>query len=131
MTFNELVDQKNYTVYRLSKDTGLAKTTIYDIYSGKSNLLDCSGRILLQLSKCLGIKIEELLKLSQTTGNSFYDKNIPEFLKTSITNYKNSVKKESSLVDCYWDELNSSINVAETEHLITKEQANYLRNKYL
>lgn len=33
-------------------------------------------------------------------------------------------------MDCYSDQLNSSINVAEVEHLISKEQADRLRARY-
>ena len=65
MTFNDLLIKKNFTVYKLSKVSGVAKTTIFDIASGKSNILDCSGRNLLKLSKCLGVTIEYLLKLDQ------------------------------------------------------------------
>jgi len=131
MTFGDLLIKKNYTVYRLSKESGVPKTTIFDISSGKSNLLDCSGRNLLKISKCLGVSIEDLLSLDQELYNPTYDKNIPAFLAESIDNIKKAKKKKSSLLDCYLDEANSSINVCEIENLISKEQADYLRKKYL
>ena len=131
MTFGDLLIKKNYTVYRLSKESGVPKTTIFDISSGKSNILDCSGRNLLKISKCLGVSIEDLLSLDQELYNPTYDKNIPVFLVESIDNIKKAKKKKSSLIDCYLDETNSSINVCEIENLISKEQADYLRKKYL
>ena len=131
MTFSDLLINKNYTVYKLSKDSGVPKTTIFDISSGKSNILDCSGRNLLKLSKCLGLSVEDLLNLDQELYNPTYDKNIPVFLAESINNLKKAKKKNNSLMDCYLDETNSSINVCEVENLISKEQANYLRKKYL
>ena len=131
MTFGDLLIKKNYTVYRLSKESGVPKTTIFDISSGKSNLLDCSGRNLLKISKCLGVSIEDLLSLDQELYNPSYDKNIPAFLAESIDNIKKAKKKKSSLLDCYLDETNSSINVCEIENLVSKEQADYLRKKYL
>ena len=131
MTFGDLLIKKNYTVYRLSKESGVPKTTIFDISSGKSNLLDCSGRNLLKISKCLGVSIEDLLSLDQELYNPTYDKNIPAFLAESIDNIKKAKKKKSSLLDCYLDEANSSINVCEIENFISKEQADYLRKKYL
>ena len=131
MTFGDLLIKKNYTVYRLSKESGVPKTTIFDISSGKSNLLDCSGRNLLKISKCLGVSIEDLLSLDQELYNPTYDKNIPAFLAESISNLKKAKKKKSSLIDCYLEETNSSINVCEIENLISKEQADYLRKKYL
>lgn len=131
MTFGDLLIKKNYTVYKLSKESGVPKTTIFDISSGKSNLLDCSGRNLLKISKCLGVSIEDLLSLDQELYNPSYDKNIPAFLAESIDNIKKAKKKKSSLIDCYLDETNSSINVCEIENLVSKEQADYLRKKYL
>ena len=120
MTFGDLLIKKNYTVYRLSKESGVPKTTIFDISSGKSNLLDCSGRNLLKISECLGVSIEDLLSLDQELYNPTYDKNIPAFLAESIDNIKKAKKKKSSLLDCYLDEANSSINVCEIENLISK-----------
>ena len=131
MTFGDLLINKNLTVYKLSKDSGVPKTTIFDISSGKSNILDCSGRNLLKLSKCLELSIEDLLNLEQELYNPQYDKNIPTFLAESINNLKKARKKKSSLLDCYLDEVNSSINVCEVENLISKEHADYLRKKYL
>ena len=55
---------------------------------------------------------------------------LPEFLLDSISEYRKAVRKESTLLDCYSDQLNSSINVAEVEHLISKEQADRLRARY-
>ena len=56
---------------------------------------------------------------------------VPEFLKEGIILVKKGRKKNDLLLDCYLDELNSSINVCEVESLISKEQADYLRNKFL
>lgn len=94
MTFGDLLINNNLTVYKLSKVSGVPKTTIFDISSGKSNILDCSGRNLLKLSKCLGVSIEDLLKLDQELYNPTYDKNIPSFLAESINNIKKAKKKE-------------------------------------
>ena len=131
MTFSDLLINKNLTVYKLSKDSGVPKTTVFDISSGKSNILDCSGRNLLKLSKCLGVSIEDLLNLDQELYNPVYEKNIPAFLAESIKNMKKAKRNKTSLFDCYLDEVNSSINVCEVENLISKEQADYLRKKYL
>ena len=131
MTFSDLLINNNLTVYKLSKDSGVPKTTIFDISSGKSNILDCSGRNLLKLSKCLGVSIEDLLNLDQELYNPVYEKNIPGFLAESIKNMKKAKRNKTTLFDCYLDEINSSINVCEVENLISKEQADYLRKKYL
>lgn len=131
MTFEELLNQKNLTVYKLSKLSSVPRTTIFDISSGKTNIMDCTGRNLLALSKTLNVSIEKLLSLDRELYNPIYEKNIPAFLSEEIESMKKAKRSNSSILDCYLDEINSSINVCEIENLISKEQANYLRNKYL
>lgn len=55
--------------------------------------------------------------------------NLPVWLEQSIQEYQE--QKDSSLWDCVYCELQSDINVAEVEQLISSEQAWYLRGKYL
>ena len=66
-------------------------------------------------------------------GNKFeqdeLEVNLPKWLSESIDTYQNG--KDSSLWDCLYCELQSDINVAEQEQLITTEQAWFLRKKYL
>ena len=131
MTFNELLNKKKFTIYKLSKESGVAKTTLFDIGSGKSNILDCTARNLLKISNVLKVSIEDLIQLEPTIHNPTFERNVPEFLLESIENIKKAKRKKSSLLDCYLDETNSSINVCEVENLISKEQADYLRKKYL
>lgn len=131
MTITELLDQKEFTIYKLSKVSGISKTTLFDIFSGKSNILDCRLRVILKLSKVLGVSINELVSLEPVLYNPSYEENLPEFLLEDIKFIKNKKNKNNPLYDCYLDETNSSINVCEIENLISKEQAVYLRNKYL
>ena len=126
MTFLDLLAEKKTTVYSLSLDSGVPKTTLTDIASGKANILECSGKTLLAISKSLHISIEELLELEREEAKTL----LPGFLLDSISEYRKALRKESTLIDCYSDQLNSSINVAEVEHLISKEQADRLRARY-
>ena len=75
--------------------------------------------------------LEDLLNNDQEIYNPTYETNISDFLVNSIKNLKKAKRTNSSLLDCYLDETNSSINVCEVENLISKEQADYLRKKYL
>ena len=72
-----------------------------------------------------------LLSLKPELYNPVFEKNIPAVLKDSLNMFKRKRRTDNSLIDCYYDELNSTINVCEIEQLITKEQADYFRNKYL
>lgn len=126
MTFLDLLADKKTTVYSLSLDSGVPKTTLADISSGKADILECSGKTLLAISKSLGVSIEDLLSLEREEAKSL----LPKFLLDAISEYRKAIRKDSTLVDCYSDQLNSSINVAEVEHLISKEQADRLRARY-
>ncbi len=62
MTINELLADKNITKYRLSKESGIAYTTINDICSGKARLEKCSAETIYRISKVLDVSMESLIK---------------------------------------------------------------------
>ena len=131
MTFNDLLIQKNMSVYRLSKESGVAKTTLFDIASGKSDLMDCNGGNLLKIARTLKMSIEDILSLDKEPYNPLLEQDLPSFLDESIKKLKRKRRTGDPMLDCYYDEVNSSINVCETEKMISVEQADYLRKKYL
>ena len=126
MTFLDLLSEKKTTVYSLSIDSGIPRTTLTDIASGKADILKCSGKTLLAISKSLNVSIEDLLSLEREEAKTL----LPGFLLDSIKEYRKAIRKDSTLIDCYSDQLNSNINIAEVENLISKEQANRLRTRY-
>ena len=126
MTFLDLLSEKKTTVYSLSIHSGIPRTTLTDIASGKADILECTGKTLLAISKSLNVSIEDLLSLEREEAKTL----LPGFLLDSINEYRIVIRKDSTLIDCYSDQLNSSINVAEVENLISKEQANRLRLRY-
>ena len=126
MTFKDFLAEKGITVYRLSKISGLPKTTLNDIATSKVDLFDCSGRTLQRISSALGITIEMLLSLEPEEAPSA----LPGFLNESISDYRKALRKRNTLIDCCLDQLNRSINVAEVENLIAKETASRLRKRY-
>lgn len=127
MTFLDLITNKHLSVYKLSLLSGVPKTTLHDIASGKSDILLCNGKTLLSLSKILGISIEDLISLEKDVDTS----KLPSFLSDSITQLRKAIRTDSSLLDCYYDQLNSDINVAEVEGLISQNMASSLRGRYL
>lgn len=60
-----------------------------------------------------------------------YEINLPKYLKDDIERVIKGRKEKSKLLDCFLDELYGSINSAYYSNEITKEQADYLRYKYL
>lgn len=147
MYFQTLLEQKNISKYYLSKISGVPKTTVIDICAGRSSIERCSAKTVLLLAQALGCTMEYLMQLDTIacdyeveTGlpcnKSYLECGVPPYLKTSIENMKTSWAiedrgEEDANWDLYWCELNADINSAEIDQVISKEQAQYLRKKYL
>ncbi|MBL7576469.1 hypothetical protein SAMN00017477_0093 [Peptoniphilus asaccharolyticus DSM 20463] len=59
------------------------------------------------------------------------ERTLPEYLQKDINAYKEGIRTKSTVIDCLWGELYGSINSAQYDFLISKEEADYLRKKYL
>ena len=144
MDLQTLLDQRHITKYHLSKTSGIPKTTIMDICAGRSEIEKCTAKTVCQLAKALDCTMEEIMELSSpydhSTGlpkdKAYFECELPPFLKESIDAMKKAQSKIGNGEEYYeWDcdfcDLQSSINVAEVEQLISPDQAWYLREKYL
>lgn len=147
MNLQTYLNLKNITKYHLSKISGVPKTTVIDICSGKSSLQNCSARTVWQLAKALGCTMEDMMewdniedRYNTKTGlplsQSYFECGLPLYLQKSIKNMSASWEiEDSGKKDYHWDiawsELNADINSAESGQEISTEQAWYLREKYL
>ena len=144
MGLQSLLDQKHISKYHLSKVSGVPKTTIMDICAGRSDIERCSAKTVQLLAKALDCTMEELMELSDSydslTGlpkdKSYLERGLPPFLQESIEAMKSAWLKldrgEKYLRwDCDYCTLQSDINNAEVNQVISPEQAWYLREKYL
>lgn len=145
MTLQTLLDRENITKYQLSKISGVPKTTVIDICSGKTSIQKCTAKTVQQIAKALNRSMEEIMELDNgeyhhdtgmPTDETHFECGLPEYLKQSLDNMKQSWEivdsgKKDLHWDIYWCELNADINSAEVENLISSEQAWYLRRKYL
>ena len=145
MNLSTLLSEKQMTMYRLSKLSGVAKTTVLDICSGKSEIGNCNAKTVFQLAKTLGCSMEDLMRLDTShydmqTGlpedMSYLEKGLPPYLEKSLAAMRRSWEiKDNGGEDIHWDlywcELNADINSAENERSISRQQAWYLRDKYL
>lgn len=75
MTLDDILSEKGDTIYRLSKTSGISKTKLFDIFSSKSNILDCRLRVVSKLSKILGMSIEKIISL-EPIYNPVFDSSI-------------------------------------------------------
>lgn len=62
MIVNDLLEKENMSRYRLSKESGVAMTTITDICSGKADLDKCAAGTLYKIAKALGVTVDSLLE---------------------------------------------------------------------
>lgn len=142
MRINEIIIQSGITKYRLAKISGVPHATLNDLCSGKSQIEKCSGETLYRLAKALKVSIEMLLESAmeqkieyervQQLRERSYEFGLPKYLQQDLDAFKEGLRTKSSLIDCLWSELYSSINIAEiNEGSITQEHANYLRSKFL
>lgn len=140
MTLNGLIKEKGISRYRLSKMSGVPWATLSDICSGKAKFERCSAATLSKMSKALEISMEELLLLETGNGmdadgkpkdKEYLETGLPESLKHSLDEYIQGEREQVSHMDCLWGELYGSINACQWGGRITKEQADYLRKKYL
>ena len=134
MSLQTILSDKNMSMYRLSQLSGVPKTTVIDICSGKSSIENCNAKTVLQLSKALGCTMEDIMQAADS--NNHYEAGLPAYLCTSLNKMKAAIKKiergeEYLRYDCDYCELQSDINTAEVGGEISPDQAWYLRNKYL
>ena len=144
MNLQEYLNQQHISKYHLSKISGVPKTTIMDICAGRSDIGSCSARTVQQLAKALNCTMEDIMDMASPYASdtglpkdlSYFEENLPPFLKLSIENMKDAQEKlvngeEYYLWDCDFCDLQSSINQAEACQIISPDQAWYLREKYL
>ena len=145
MNLQTMLNQRQMSMYRLSKISGVPKTTVIDICSGKSSIDGCNAKTVFQLSKALGCSMEDLMRIDTANYNkdtglpkddSYLEKGLPDYLQKSLAAMIGSWRiEDSGKRDLHWDihwcDLNADINSAETEQEISSEQAWYLRRKYL
>lgn len=143
MDLQMVLDQRNISKYHLSKISGVPKTTIMDICAGRSDIERCSAKTVQQLAKALGCTMEDIMALSAPyddsglpKDSSYLECGLPQFLKDSIQVmmeawHKLDSGEEYMRWDCDYCNLQSDINSAEINQLISPEQAWFLREKYL
>ena len=145
MNLRTLLNERKMSMYRLSKLSGVPNTTVIDICSGKSSIEGCTAKTVFRLAKALNCSMEELMTIDTSnydrgTGlpknDAYLEKELPLYLERSLDAMKRSWEiEDSGGRDMHWDvcwcELNADINAAENEQSISKEQAWYLRSRYL
>ncbi len=141
MTINDIMKEKGLSRYSLSKKSGIDWSTISDLYSGKVSIAKCSYITLRKLSIGLDMSLEDVEKLEdgkesieidgKPQGKNYLEHNLSQHLAKAIHEYVEGEKNNVSYLDCLWGEVYGSINADLWAGVISEEQANYLRKKYL
>ena len=74
---------------------------------------------------------EEAAELAKPGAHPEWETNLPADLQKAIDDYLEGIRAQVTYLDCLADELYGSINANQWGLDITKEQADYLRQKYL
>jgi len=69
MIISDLLIEKEYSQYRLSKETGIGQATISDLCSGKTSLEKCSAGTLYKIAHVLGTTVDSLLESNIESSN--------------------------------------------------------------
>ena len=62
MIINDLLEKEKMSRYRLSKESGVAMTTITDICNGKADLDKCTAGTLHKIAKVLNVTVDSILE---------------------------------------------------------------------
>lgn len=75
---NDLIKEKNITIYRLSKDSGIPYATVNDICNGRTRLEKCSAETIYKLAKALKVTMETLLEpyIAERCSFELYKSNV-------------------------------------------------------
>lgn len=84
MIFRKILQSRNITAYRLSKDSGVPYMTINDLINSKTTLIKCNVETVYKIAKTLNMSVEELIEPYLKIRPSFelFKSNICHKLKT-------------------------------------------------
>lgn len=133
MTIWERLEQLNLSRYQLAQACGLSWAEVSGLCMGTQPFSQCGDEIIEKLAQAMGLSRQELLELETGPQASAIDpeSGLPGFVRQSIENLLQGELEQVSHLDCLYDDLYGSINAAQWGGDITREQADYLRKKYL
>ena len=82
MKLNTLLKEKEFSIYKLSKLSGVSYSTLNDICNGKTRLEKSSAETVYKISKALDITVEELLENNKKIDFELFKSNVCHKLKS-------------------------------------------------
>ncbi len=71
MTVQQKLKEKNMSVYRLAKESGVPYATVNDICNNKAQLEKCTAETIYRIAQVLNVSMEELLSPCFEVRSSF------------------------------------------------------------
>ena len=71
MMIQDVLNEKNMTIYRLAKESGVPYATVNDICNGKARIEKCSAETIYRIAHALEITMEDLLAPIMTERPNF------------------------------------------------------------
>lgn len=62
MYLNKLMDEKGFSIYKLSKKSGVPQSTLAYICNQKTHIEKCSAETIYKISKALNVSMESLIE---------------------------------------------------------------------
>lgn len=82
MSLNEILQTKNMTKYQLAKLSGVPKTTILDIFSGKRDIEQCTIKTVYSIARVLETTVEQIISVSQQSTDAYTSMDFENFKST-------------------------------------------------
>ena len=100
MDIKKYIENKNLSLYKISKMAELPYTTVCDLVNGKTDIMKCSVETIYKLSKALGLKIEQVINKEEIA--EFNENSVPytkqDYYRSMLKNRKNVIlSRESAL----------------------------------
>ena len=148
MSLQALLDARGISKYRLSKMSGVPKTVILDICSGKSLLENCTAKTVCRIASALDCSVESLVSMSSiddkscssekliTAESSDNKKGLQEFgidfyIDKSLYALIEGIQNNVSYIDCLRDQLLSGVHASYNAGLLTADQAKFIEQNFV
>ncbi len=70
MNINQILSEKNMSIYKLAKLSDVPYSTVNDICNNKTSIAKCTAETVYKLAKALNVSMETLIKDQIETDNS-------------------------------------------------------------
>ena len=113
MIIDDLLQKQGMTKYRLAMTAQIPHATLNDLCNGKTRLEKCSSDTVYKIAKALNVPMELLMEsaIRQTAREKAYEYGLPDYLQHDLDAYKEGRAKGSSLLDCLWGDVLTTIDL--------------------